>query len=229
MEWTLDELVGRVAQALAGADVRAPNGRVSEVPDTRMIRWYMSTGLVDRPLAMRGRVGLYGRRHLLQLVAIKRLQSQGRSLAAIQAELAGAADAALETAARLSEPADAAGPLRRERFWTQRPAPTQSAQAMQPTQSAQPALSLAPGPEPDGPSDGVLRGDGVHADGILHGVVLDGAVLLLPRVPSGHDLAAIRTAAQPLLDLLDACGLLTPRAAIASVPPKSDEDEGARG
>jgi hypothetical protein len=44
---------------------------------------------------MRGRTALYGGRHLLQLLAIKRLQSQGKSLTEIQTELTGATDAAL--------------------------------------------------------------------------------------------------------------------------------------
>ncbi len=94
-DWTLDELAGRVAEALAVGDIRAPNGRVTEVPDGRVIRWYATIGLVDRPSAMRGRTALYGPRHLLQLVAIKRLQAQGRSLAEIQADLAGATDLTL--------------------------------------------------------------------------------------------------------------------------------------
>ena len=74
--WTLGELVGRVAEAIGAADVRAPNGRVTEVPDGRVIRWYATIGLVDRPSGFRGRTALYGARHLLQLVAIKRRDSR---------------------------------------------------------------------------------------------------------------------------------------------------------
>src|SRR5688572_31550630 len=92
-EWTLDELVARVSAALEAADYPgAPNGRVREVPDRRAIRWYTTIGLLDRPDGMRGRSALYGPRHLAQLVAIKRRQAQGRSLAQIQAELVGATD-----------------------------------------------------------------------------------------------------------------------------------------
>jgi DNA-binding transcriptional MerR regulator len=60
------------------------NGQVRAVPDERTIRYYATLGLLDRPLAMRGRTALYGPRHLAQVVAIKRLQSAGRSLAEIQ-------------------------------------------------------------------------------------------------------------------------------------------------
>src|SRR5215212_9268311 len=86
-EWTLDELVARVSAALEVADYPgAPNGRVREVPDRRAIRWYGTIGLLDRPTGMRGRTALYGPRHLVQLVAIKKRQAQGRSLAEIQVE-----------------------------------------------------------------------------------------------------------------------------------------------
>ena len=86
----MDELVERVRRALAAEYPGAPNGRVREAPDRRAIRWYTTTGLVDRPLGMRGRTALYGPRHLLQIVAVKRRQADGRSLADIQAELGGA-------------------------------------------------------------------------------------------------------------------------------------------
>ena len=64
------------------------------------MRWYATIGLVDRPLAARGRTALYGPRHLLQLVAVKRLQAQGRTLAEIQFELAGASEDTLRRVAR---------------------------------------------------------------------------------------------------------------------------------
>jgi uncharacterized protein YjbI with pentapeptide repeats len=104
--WTLDELVRRVADALAGgAYPGAPNGRVRDVPDRRAVRWYATIGLVDRPATIRGRTALYGPRHLLQLVAVKRRQAQGRTLADIQAELAGANDAVLRRIADLPDAA----------------------------------------------------------------------------------------------------------------------------
>lgn len=97
--WTLDQLTELVGSALAVDYPGQVNGRVRAVPDRRAIRWYSTIGLVDRPAEMRGRTALYGRRHLLQLVAIKRLQSQGRTLAEIQAELSGATDRTLRTIA----------------------------------------------------------------------------------------------------------------------------------
>src|SRR5262245_28274410 len=104
VEWTLEELVQRVARALAADGVRAPNARVTEIPDGRIIRWYATIGLVDRPHGGRGRTARYGPRHLLQLVAIKRRQAQGCSLAQIQTELAGATDTMLRRVAAVPVP-----------------------------------------------------------------------------------------------------------------------------
>ena len=99
--WTLDQLVARVAEALAADGVRSPNGRVRDVPDARALRWYATIGLLDRPTGYHGRTALYGPRHLLQAVAVKRRQAEGMTLAQIQAELAGATDATLRRAARV--------------------------------------------------------------------------------------------------------------------------------
>lgn len=107
--WTLDQLTERVGDALAVGYPGPPSGRVREVPNQRAIRWYVTRGLVDPPLAMRGRQALYGQRHLLQLVAVKRLQAQGLPLARIQAELSGLPDHALTEIARVGPPSGADG------------------------------------------------------------------------------------------------------------------------
>src|SRR5436190_12069671 len=99
--WTIDELGTQAALALSVDYAGAPNGRVREVPDRRTIRYYTTLGLIDRPAEMRGRTALYGRRHLLQLVAIKRLQARGDSLAQLQKRLLGCTNAQLEAIARL--------------------------------------------------------------------------------------------------------------------------------
>ncbi|GID92006.1 hypothetical protein Adi01nite_14180 [Amorphoplanes digitatis] len=189
----MDELVERVGRALAAEYPGAPNGRIRDVPDRRAIRWYTTTGLVDRPAAMRGRTALYGPRHLLQLVALKRRQADGHSLAAIQAELAGAADADLRLVARVPDelltgddaPGPADGPAR-PRFWAAAPAPPQEP-AGRP--AARPAAATAR------PVGGVALGGG--------------AILVLAVRPDAADYAAIAGAARPLLELLADRGLLT--------------------
>ncbi|WP_329424645.1 helix-turn-helix domain-containing protein [Streptosporangium sp. NBC_01495] len=102
MEWTIGELAERASAALT--PTAQLNGRVRDVPNERLIRWYSTIGLLDPPSARRGRVAMYGRRHLLQIVAVKRRQSDGRTIAEIQAELAGATDQTLESIARLPGP-----------------------------------------------------------------------------------------------------------------------------
>src|SRR5487761_1651923 len=113
-----------------GVSARA-NGRVRDVPNERLIRWYVTVGLVDPPLSRRGRVARYGRRHLLQLVAVERRQAEGRSLAEIQAELAGATDEALAAVARVPDmpPAPGVFPAAPARFWTRSAAPRDPAPA----------------------------------------------------------------------------------------------------
>ena len=118
----------------APAPARA-NGRVRDVPNERLVRWYVTVGLVDPPLSRRGRVARYGRRHLLQLVAVKRRQAEGRSLAEIQAELAGATDEALAAVARVpdTQPApDVVLPAAPTRFWTRSAAQRDPAAAEEP-------------------------------------------------------------------------------------------------
>src|SRR3954467_4007627 len=106
--WTLTELAPPPSEALAAEPGRV-NGRVQEVPNERLIRWYTTIGLVDPPLSRRGRIALYGPRHLLQVVAVKRRQAAGRTIAEIQTELAGAPDTVLQQISGLHvQPPDAA-------------------------------------------------------------------------------------------------------------------------
>src|SRR3954452_4369732 len=99
--WNLEELCARVALALAVDYTGQASGRVRDVPDARTIRYYSTLGLLDRPAVMRGRTALYGVRHLRQLVAIKRLQTHGLSLAEIQTRLVGLGDQGLQAEARV--------------------------------------------------------------------------------------------------------------------------------
>src|SRR5215218_1254845 len=184
--WTLDELAERVDTALAVDYSGPPSGRVRAVPDRRAIRWYTTIGLVDRPVAHRGRTALYGPRHLLQLVAVKRLQARGLPLVAIQQELAGATDSAVPSGR---------GKARRAGFWRERPAAF--------TVAADPATLTGPtlpaaltGPTP---ATATLRGVRLGA----------GATLLLEpgRELGAEDVRAVLEAAGPLLAALRERGL----------------------
>ncbi|WP_440065219.1 MerR family transcriptional regulator [Streptosporangium sp. OZ121] len=159
MEWTIGELAERASAALA--PTAQLNGRVRDMPNERLIRWYSTIGLLDPPLARRGRVAMYGRRHLLQIVAVKRRQSDGRTIAEIQAELAGATDQTLESIARLPEPASESAPEHRPEHAPGHPPPppagTGSPRAARPRFWAGPsaapaaAASAVTGPAPPKP------------------------------------------------------------------------------
>jgi DNA-binding transcriptional MerR regulator len=116
--WTLSELVSEATAAIA---VLPPpvNGQIRAVPDERTIRYYGTIGLLDRPLAMRGRTALYGRKHLAQIVAIKRLQTAGRSLAEIQALWPTLDDPQLARMAGVDLTGKGRAP--RKEFWKQPP------------------------------------------------------------------------------------------------------------
>jgi hypothetical protein len=213
--WTLDELAERVGAALAVDYPGQPSGRVRDVPDRRAIRWYTTIGLVDRPAAHRGRTALYGPRHLLQLVAVKRLQARGLPLVAIQQELAGATDTQLARVARLPAAAPApaaavdggtppsrdlarsAGPVAagRAAFWREVPA----------AGSAVAGAAEAAG-APTRPADGGRAGAVASLQGVRLGA---GATLLLEpgRELDAGDVQAILDAAGPLVAALRARGL----------------------
>jgi DNA-binding transcriptional MerR regulator len=222
--WTLDQLAERVGAALSVGYSGQASGRVREVPDQRAIRYYTTIGLVDRPSAMRARTALYGRRHLLQLVAIKRLQAAGRTLAEVQRELAGATDAQLERVARVPATAEPPPPAGGEA-----PVPPRAAAAMRPRMAAErPAFWRRAGGEPAVPAgrwglaaldegeagpppaepDQEALGPPAGADQSsvsMQAVRLgeDVTLLLEGRGPlSADEVAALRAAAGPLLEVV---------------------------
>jgi DNA-binding transcriptional MerR regulator len=80
----LSELADAIAKHMAALPAQS-NGQIRGIPDERTIRYYTTLGLLDRPLQMRGRTALYGAKHAAQVIAIKRLQTTGKSLADIAA------------------------------------------------------------------------------------------------------------------------------------------------
>jgi DNA-binding transcriptional MerR regulator len=197
--WTIEQLPDQVAALLADNYDGQSNGRVRELPNGRTIRWYTTIGLVDRPMAMRGRTALYGWRHLLQLAAVKKLQSAGRTLAEIQELLLGATDRRLQELAEIPRAhVDVVTPQVdvkvSESFW-------KSAAHGRPTAA------------PD--DDSVV---GIDSDAVVktvHGIRLGDSVTVLleaaTRAPDADELAAIESAAAPLLELLGRMGLAPTR------------------
>jgi DNA-binding transcriptional MerR regulator len=199
MTWTLAELVALASRALEGAEPGTASGRVTGVPDARLVRWYSTIGLVDRPSLGPGRVAYYGPRHLLQLVAVKRLQAQGLALAAVQERLTGSTEAELRRVAMVpaallagttAPPSNSAVEADAGPFWTRRPARAaasrESADLLdrrRNTVTRVYQLQLARRPN-------------------------ESAELVLPAEPGPDDIDDIVAAAQPLLDLLASRGLL---------------------
>lgn len=156
MQWRLDELVQRSRRLLT----LLPGGegssrRVRWQPDARLVRYYSTLGLLDRPAELRGRTAYYRDRHLLQLLAIKTLQAQGLSLQTVQTELAGMPDAGLarqiglppDWAERLAEEGGAAPVVTSARFWERAPAESTPAGLPAPAwpMTELLAMTLAPG------------------------------------------------------------------------------------
>jgi DNA-binding transcriptional MerR regulator len=192
IEWTLSELVAAAVSSIA--TLPAPkNGQVRAVPDERTVRYYGTLGLLDKPLAMRGRTALYGRRHLAQVVAIKRLQGAGRSLAEIQALWSTLDDATLARMSGVDVGGKRAG---RRDFW-----------------KTPPALAAQRTPYPVPPRSLSLP----HVSPVELRVELATGATLVIAVPSDAaispaDVAALRAAAAPLVTELARRGLTTENA-----------------
>jgi MerR HTH family regulatory protein len=223
--WTIDQLCALAAAELLASEQSQPSARVREVPDRRTIRWYATIGLLDRPAEMRGRTALYGRRHLLQIVAIKRLQATGIPLAEVQERLAGATSSTLEGIAELSA-APARGSMRlRARGPVRQAVPLagggpQAGGVPQPETNTGPAgrrgrfwaaVELAAAAGQASAAVGSAPAAGHYDSALVPAIRLGGGVTLTlsraSRIPDSDEIAAIRQAAGPLLDLLHARGL----------------------
>ena len=193
--WTLSALVAEVERRIAA--LPAPrNGQVRAIPDERTIRYYAAIGLLDRPSAMRGRTALYGRKHVAQVIAIKRLQTMGRSLAEIQGLWPTLDDHTLARMSGVELPAHSKAPVR-PGFWKREAAPGGEG----------PASNPGPSPTRGAAHDEAIRSG---ASGSTSAVELrlelaPGAVLSLSVDESvavtltPADVRALRAAAAPLL------------------------------
>ena len=202
MAWTLTEITAQVARHMALLPTPA-NGQIRAVPDERNIRYYTTLGLLDRPLAMRGRTALYGVRHVAQVVAIKRLQAAGKSLAQIAALWPTLDVAMLEKISGIAmqvapvakaAPVVAAPPVRRE-FWKRPTADIAALVAATPEVAALNATIHAAASQP-------LMRRGVSFDSTLTIELTDAIRLLLPAANAEGaqlDFDRIIAAAAPLL------------------------------
>ena len=187
-----------------------PSGRVSDVPNSRIVRYYTTLGLVDRPIAYDGRIALYTTRHLLQIVAIKRLQQVGASLSDIQKGFLTLDEKALEDLAAAPAEATSVAPA----MPRNRPAPRDQAVEDKKFWNAAPAAAVTDAVVTSGSATSKSKWkheEKPPLEGTLTGVPISGEAVLLAaftRELDPTDLAAIRTAAAPLLEELERRGLL---------------------
>ena len=192
---TMPEFAEAAARAVQASGAVPDNRQAKAVPAARMIRYYTARGLLPRP-GTRGRALVYGRRHLLQLVAIKRMQAQGLSLDEIAdrlkvispselEDLAAVADEAIPRNLGDVDPTHAKEASRRaERFWEATPAELDS---------------VTTGGE--APVRAANRVPGVNT--LTEVRLSDSVRLLIEDAPGGlPSLDALRAAAGPLLHLL---------------------------
>lgn len=142
--WTVQEIADLSRRFLSE---EGSSKRVRWEPTPRLIRYYTTLGLVDRPFGVRGHTVYYGPRHLLQLLAIKALQLAGEPLSAIQERLQGLPDSMLQRLAGLPEEwlQNVEDEEDRQEFWLERPQYDTVDQSDSEFQLPIQGLTLAPG------------------------------------------------------------------------------------
>jgi DNA-binding transcriptional MerR regulator len=93
--WNARGLAAHATALADAAGLRPTNASARAAPSARAVRYYVSNGLLDRPEGT-GTAATYGYRHLLQLLAIKIRQREGRTLEYIKQELRDVTGDALE-------------------------------------------------------------------------------------------------------------------------------------
>ena len=93
--WNARGLAAHATALVDAAGLRPTNASARAAPSARAVRFYVASGLLDRPEGT-GTSATYGYRHLLQLLAIKIRQREGRTLEFIKGEMREVAGDALE-------------------------------------------------------------------------------------------------------------------------------------
>lgn len=90
-------LAEAAARILAGSGAaRQGRGTVTELPDERTVRYYLAEGLVPPAEEKQGTASVFGYRHLLQLLVVKKLQAEGLPIRAIKELATGKTERQLE-------------------------------------------------------------------------------------------------------------------------------------
>lgn len=152
VSFTLAEFVAVATEQIEALLPGQTRHGVTQVPDERTVRFYTAQGVVDKPLGRKGRKSLYGYRHLLQVLAVKSLQSRGIPLTAILAMTAGADNRDLEQMLPAAGVAGSHGLLQGLRR-LERPAAGPSQRRIPPAPLVPPPLPTAAEAGPGGAQD----------------------------------------------------------------------------
>ncbi len=89
---TIDDLVDEADRLLPVFAGRQTRYKVTDRPDVRTIRYYVTRGLLPRASGYEGGRARYGGAHLMRLLLIKKLQAEHHTLTRISSTLEGADD-----------------------------------------------------------------------------------------------------------------------------------------
>jgi len=150
------ELADVAAQVLAESGPVQQRGTVSEVPDERTVRYYLTEGLLSPAEEKQGTASVFGYLHLLQLLAVKNLQAQHLPIRKIRELVEGRGERELErllgVTARAADKNAALSYL--ESLLTQPPAAAPSPQSV----AAQRSTQFAAAPPTASPPPGQATG-----------------------------------------------------------------------
>jgi DNA-binding transcriptional MerR regulator len=92
----VSELANQATTVLAEQGTVQGKGTVSDFPDERTVRYYLSEGLISPAVEKQGTASVFGYIHLLQLLAIKKLQSDHIPIRKIREIVGGSNERQLE-------------------------------------------------------------------------------------------------------------------------------------
>lgn len=91
------ELARAAEHFLRSTGTSQEKGTVKDFPNERTIRYYITEGLLDQAIEKRGVTSIFGYEHLLTLLVIKKLQSDGLPISVIKTLITGRSVEELET------------------------------------------------------------------------------------------------------------------------------------
>jgi DNA-binding transcriptional MerR regulator len=162
------ELAIEAAKILAESGLAQERGTVSEVPDERTIRYYLTEGLISPAENKQGTASVFSYRHLLELLVVKKLQSEHLPIRKIRSLVDGRTEGELE---RLLGAEGGAAVRNDARSYLEnllmRPGPTPSGRTApqplrQPASAQMQAGSAQAAPQPSPPASPAATTSGGH-------------------------------------------------------------------